>query len=163
MRGIYPEKWGTKETPSTPMPGEYFFVAGQRDAFAQWSRDIQRRSPGGAHNYIVRIEAIGSFPATAKIRALPDSPGKELLLEVVLHNANSWEILEIFFAYASNIGAKPLLGFRQKMKGLTFIPVRCAFENVPEPAFSFLREPAYSICDRALPETRVNPIRNIHR
>jgi hypothetical protein len=140
MRDISPEKWGTKKPPSTPMLGEDIFVAGQRDAFAQWSLDIEHWSPGGVHNYIVGIEEIGPFSANSKIRALPDLPGKEVLLEAVLHNANSREILENFYAYATNIGAKPLSEFSRKVKGLTFIPVRCAFESVTElAAFSFLR------------------------
>ena len=118
IREITPEKWGTKKPPSTPMPGEDIFVAGQRAAFAQWSRDIDHWHPIGMHNRIVSIEEIGAFPADAKIRALPETPGKEVLLEVVLHNAGSREIPEAFYAYADRIGARPLPELSRKVKGL---------------------------------------------
>lgn len=148
----------TKKTGPTPDASSELYVAGTRDAFRAWSRDLQEH-PADVHEQIRRIEAVRAPEPAERLRNLPIRDGtggsEPMLLEVVLHASESRSdsyILAGFAAYAESIGARPELERRLHAGGLCFLPVEAPAGAIDELAeFAFLR------VARPMPRLRSQP------
>ena len=153
---VKPERWGIEQHAETAL-SEELFVAGSRNAFQNWSKNIDRWSDRDSGNrQIIQIEKLEPYSASDKLRSVPDR-STEALFEVVLHNAGEPDyMLGMFEQYAHNIGANPIVERKRHVRGLTFIPVRALPKNAGNLArFSFVR------VARGMPVIR--PIPNILR
>lgn len=137
-RRIRPDRWGTKKHGETGLT-EDIFVAGARSAFGRWAQAVDSwrpTTPGAAD--LSHIEDLTAFDARSKLRAIPEGEG--VMLEVVLHNSGSHDVVLSFIRYAQEHGAEPLTERRRDVQGLTFIPVRVRSDHAEELAqFSFVR------------------------
>lgn len=121
-RTIRPENWGIARHPDSAVT-EDIFVAGQRQAFDEWSVQIHQwsaRTPLAAE--LVHIEDFTAFDPSSKLKTIPE-PGRAVMSEVVLHNSGN-RVIEQFIEFARHHSADPLLPKRRDVQGLTFIPVR---------------------------------------
>ncbi|MGE0551687.1 MAG: S8 family peptidase [Kofleriaceae bacterium] len=140
-RRVTPEAWGVTKHGDDALTSE-LFVAGKRTAFAAWQRDLGHwtaNSPNAAT--LSQLEEIAAFAPELKIKGVqPSVVNATPVLEVVLHNANSEEIVKAFVQYAKKHGGEPLVDRRRDVQGLTFLPVRAAAARIPElAAFAFVR------------------------
>ena len=136
---VKPENWGVTKHPEETITEE-IFVAGSRDAFAGWARNIRgwTESTRGAKD-LGHVEDVAAFRARDKLRSIPKDRD-EAVFEIVLHNAGSERVVEAFISYARRRDADPLVARRRDIKGLTFIPVRARSVRAEEIArFSFVR------------------------
>jgi hypothetical protein len=148
----------TKKTAPTPDASSELYVAGSRDAFRAWSRDLQEH-PAIVHEQVRRIEAVRAPEPADRLRNVStrDDAGSSeaLLLEVVLHASESRSdsyIVAGFAAYAESIGAHPELGRRLHAGGLCFLPVEAPVDVIDELVeFAFLR------VARPMPRLRIQP------
>ncbi len=138
-RSITPERWGVQIHPVRAVTEE-IFIAGPRDSFTRWAAQVgawTEQTRGARH--LTHVEDLAAFTAPEKLRSIP-TDRDEVLLEVVLHNADDEGIVEAFEAYAERHGARPLMGRLRRVQGLGFVPVRVAAETVGElAAFTFVR------------------------
>lgn len=137
-RTIQPEQWGVEKHGDDAVT-EDIFVAGAKSAFHRWATSVKRWTgeTKGATS-LSHIEDLTAFEAKSKLRGIPD--GENVLLEVVLHNSDSDEVVLAFIKYARARGAEPLIARRRDVQGLTFMPVRVAPQNAEDIArFSFVR------------------------
>jgi hypothetical protein len=137
-RTIRPEKWGVEKHGNDAVT-EDIFVAGAKSAFHRWATSVKRWTSDtkGAAS-LSHIEDLTAFDAKAKLRGIPE--GKGALLEVVLHNSASDDVVLSFIKYAQARGAEPLIARRRDVQGLTFLPVRVDPQHAEDIArFSFVR------------------------
>lgn len=137
---VKPEAWGVAKHGEDALTSE-LFVAGKRAAFAAWQRDLGNWTPTtpGADT-LSHLEGISAFEPELKIKGVSPSDKKTPVLEIVLHNSGSEDIVESFLKYARAHGGDPLVNRRRDVQGLTFIPVRAAVAKIPElAAFAFVR------------------------
>lgn len=139
LRRIKPENWGTKKPLETGL-AEDIFVAGQRQAFVRWRREIESwdaKRPGAVD--LQHLEDIFAFQGSQKLFGLPEHED-DTWFEIVLHNFADESIVEAFAAYASRVGMDPLMARRRDVKELTFVPVKGRASAVRALAdFSFVR------------------------
>lgn len=138
-RVITPDEWGVRIHPERAVT-EDIFIAGQRATFSRWAAQVEawtEKTQGAAH--LSHIEDVTPFTASQKVRSIPEGRD-EVLLEVVLHNADEEEIIEAFEAYAERHGGRPLMGRLRKVQGLGFLPVRADAAKIGDlAAFAFVR------------------------
>jgi hypothetical protein len=137
-RTIKPERWGIDNHESEAVTEE-IFVAGAKTAFHRWASSVSQWTAAtkGAAD-LGHIEEFSSFESKSKLKAIPQGEG--VLLEVVLHNSGTDDVILAFINYAKVRGAEPLIARRRDVQGLTFIPVRVDPARAEEIArFSFVR------------------------
>jgi hypothetical protein len=137
---VRPEQWGIEKHPDEAYT-EALYVAGSRAHFREWQAQLPRWSEThkGADT-LAHIERFGAFEAPSKLRGITEDPGREGVLEVVLHNSGDQRIIEAFAAYVLRHRGDPLRRYRRDIRGLTFFPVRTAFAHAEEIArYSFVR------------------------
>ncbi len=137
---IRPEAWGIEKHPEEAYT-EALFVAGKREAFVRWQSQLPTWTMGshGAEQ-LSQIEDLVAFEARDKVRGIQSDDQRHGVLEVALHNAGDRRIVEAFSDYVSAHGAEPLLTYRRDVRGLTFMPIKTAFDRAEEIArFSFVR------------------------
>lgn len=136
---ISPERWGIDKPPANA-PTEQIFVAGSRTSFADWEADMPRwalKTPGAKH--LAHIEEISPYDPSGKLRSVPEVD-EMTMLEVVLHNFGTIDIVAAFQDFAIHHGALPLSQHRRDVGGLTFLPIRATPAAAEELAkFSFVR------------------------
>jgi hypothetical protein len=121
-RTIRPDAWGIERHADEAVTDE-LFVAGQRSAFVRWANTLDTWSPKApAARQLGSIENIVAFNASSKLRSIPESGAA--LLEVVLHNGGSDDVVVAFAQYAARHEAEILIDKRRDVHGLTFLPVR---------------------------------------
>ncbi len=137
-RTVKPEQWGVDKHDDEAVT-EDIFVAGAKSAFQRWAASMKRWTTNtrGASD-LSHIEDLNALEAKSKLRAIPE--GKGILLEMVLHNSGTDDIVLAFIRYAQSRGAEPLIARRRDVQGLTFLPVRVDPEHAEDIArFSFVR------------------------
>lgn len=146
---VLPELTTKKSGPTEDASSE-LYVAGSREAFRAWSRDLAEH-PEVVNEQIRRLETVRAPESTERLRNIDlgsidvGSTGESepILLEVVLHASESRRDLYIlagFAAYAESLGARPSLERRLHAGGLCFLPVEAPIDRVDELAeFAFLR------------------------
>jgi hypothetical protein len=141
-RDIVPERWGIKKPPEHAVT-EDIFVAGARTAFERWASEIRRWRPSqGAAEDLTHIEDLTVVDPAQKLKAIAFASldDEDLLLEIVLHNSNSDDVVLSFIRYAKDHGCEALADRRHDVRGLTFMPVRAPPEQLDALArFAFLR------------------------
>ncbi|MBI2848476.1 MAG: S8 family peptidase [Chloroflexi bacterium] len=97
---------------------------------------------------MLKIESILPFTAESKVKSIPENK-PHVLLEVLVHNANDFRVIDEFITYLKSIKATPIVQRRRDVQGLTFIPVEAPREAVTDLArYSFVR-----VC-RGMPSLR---------
>lgn len=139
---ITPEKWTRQGDPSA-MASSELYVAGSRDAFQRWSRDLSE-TPGAVPGQIRQLEAVRAPAPTERLKNVEDKQDAEsVLLEVALHASEAERdqyILAGFRDYAQSLGVDPDFNRRLYAGGLCFLPVVADSEALTELArFTFLR------------------------
>ncbi len=137
---VKPEAWGIDRHPVEAYT-EALFVAGRREAFENWRAQLPNWTEAhrGA-DQLSQIEDLIAFGARDKVRGIESGDQRYGVLEVALHNAGDRRVVEAFSEYASAHGAEPLQSYRRDVRGLTFMPIRAAFDRAEEIArFSFVR------------------------
>ncbi|MFI4971035.1 MAG: S8 family peptidase [Hyphomicrobiales bacterium] len=138
-----PDKWAKLGNPEESITTD-LYVAGKRDAFNRWARDL-REDPSRVNPQIQQLELVSSPRAEDRLRNLVEtSPGSfPALIEVVLHASESNQdqyILTGFNDYAESLGIETDLQRRLHAGGLCFVPIRASLDQVRELArFAFLR------------------------
>jgi hypothetical protein len=127
-RTVRPERWGVKKHGDEAVT-EDIFVAGAKQAFHRWAASVKKwtENTKGAAD-LSHIEDLSAFDAKSKLRGIPDGSG--VLLEVVLHNSGSDDVVLDFIRYAQSHHAEPLIARRRNVQGLTFLPVREEPQNI---------------------------------
>lgn len=139
---IKPDRWTRQADPELAVSSE-LYVAGQRESFRRWSRDMES-SPTTVSNQIQRVEVVRAPTPEERLRNLAEEAvGERVVLEVVLHASEGGRdnfILSGFSEYAGLVGAEAHFDRRFHAGGLCFLPVEVALEAVEELAqFAFLR------------------------
>ena len=136
---IAPERWGVKNHPDKASTDE-LFVAGARTAFAQWAGTVKEWTDNtGTSGALKTIETISAFQAESKVQSIPQDR-EDVMLEVILHNDDSEEVIQSFIAYAEILSASVYKEKRRDVGGLTFFPVETSRSTVLEIArHSFVR------------------------
>ena len=137
---VRPESWGVEKHPEEAY-SEALFVAGRREAFAEWQvRLASWTSQTKGAEQLAQIEDLDAFQSQEKVRGIEHDDPRTGVLEIVLHNAGDQRVVEAFAEYARAHGAEPLRSYRRDVRGLTFFPVRASFNRAEEIArFSFVR------------------------
>jgi hypothetical protein len=136
---VSPERWGVVKHPDAAL-SSVLYVAGTRDAFAHWAGELPRWTASTpAARQIVQIEDFKPFEPPAKLRGELPADTRPLL-EVVLHVAARFPVVELFLKYAESLGAEPDRRRTRRVGGLAFVPVRAASELAgPLAQFTFVR------------------------
>ncbi len=137
---VRPERWGIEKHPEEAFT-EALYVAGRRQHFREWQRQLPRWSEDhkGAQT-LSQLENLGAYEAPSKLRGFAGHSEFEGVLEIVLHNSSDQRIVEAFAAYVLKHGGEPLRKYRRDIRGLTFFPVRTIFSRAEEIArYSFVR------------------------
>lgn len=154
---IRPDAWTRQSEPEVSASSE-LYVAGSRESFFAWSRDLSDR-PAAVHGQIRRLESVRAPSTPERLRNIESSgsdDGEPILLEVVLHASEERRdeyIIAGFSDYAESLGARPLLDRRLHAGGLCFLPVEAPPDTVDALAdFAFLRVARPMPRLRSLPE-----------
>jgi hypothetical protein len=136
---ITPDRWGIERHPDSAQT-EQIFAAGKREVFYNLARELRKmKVQENAAQSLLKIESISPFVAETKIKAIPINR-ENLLLEVLLHNANDEGIIRAFINYVYSIGAKALVERKRDEGGITFIPIDVSRGHIIDIArFSFVR------------------------
>lgn len=139
---VTPDRWTRQDKP-TEMASSELYVAGARESFERWARDL-RELPDRINPQIRRLETVRAPVAADRIRGeLDDARQEDVLFEVVLHaseDASDEFILAGFAEYAESLGARAVFDRRLYAGGLCFLPVEAAADVVDDLAlFAFLR------------------------
>lgn len=136
---IVPQAWAKKTDP-TRSPTTEVFLAGKREAFANWADELEENLQQPEE--LVRLESLHLPQPNERIRHVSES-AENRLLEVALHaseSAASQYILAAFQDYLEELGIYGLFDKRIYAGGLCFLPVHAPAESVEDMArFSFLR------------------------
>lgn len=138
-RSVKPDEWGTK-THELEAVTDDIFVAGSKSAFTRWAETCKnwKVDTRGAEA-LAHIEDLAVFDAKTKLKSIPQG-GTTALLEIVLHNSGSDDVVRAFISYAKAHGAEPLIDRCRSVRGLTFIPIRVDPKRAEEIArYSFVR------------------------
>ncbi len=164
QKKIAPDRWGIKKHPREAQT-EQIFVSGTRDRLYKLSETAQHwNKKSGAAKGLLRIESILPFTAESKIKSIP-ADRDEILLEVILHNANDEAIIKLFIDYVRKLEAFAMVDKRRDIEGLTFIPVKTRRVSVSNIAkYSFVRvcrgmptlRPIYPAITRQIVDTTVD-------
>jgi hypothetical protein len=139
---VRPEKWTRLEEPSEAASSE-LYVAGQRDSFARWARDLAQ-NPAHVPPQIRQLESVRAPKPVERLRNVhKEAPADSVLFEVVLHASEAPRdqfILSGFSVYAESLGIAPDFDRRLYAGGLCFLPVEADPDLVDDLArFAFLR------------------------
>jgi hypothetical protein len=137
---VKPQEWGVDKHPDEAFT-EALFVAGPRTVFDNWRSAVRKwTSTNRGADQLSQVEDLDAFEAHDKVRGITTGDKRLGVLEVVLHNSGDARIIDAFAAYAASHGGEPLRTYRRDVRGLTFFPVRAAFNRAEEIArFSFVR------------------------
>ncbi|MCP3139024.1 S8 family peptidase [Pyxidicoccus xibeiensis] len=127
---------------SRPTVTSELFVAGERDVFRRWAKELPRWTEGGRFDQLVRLEDVRLPHVEDKLRGFTEQHSGHMAIEVVLHAdaVTGGFILEGFHRYLRSLGINDKLQERIQVGGLTFIALDAPRELVERiAAFSFLR------------------------
>lgn len=138
---VIPTAWGINDPPESAVTDTYY-VAGEREAFRQWSRNIRHWNPES--NEVQQLQTIEKIyvPTRAerfKNQSYVDSgPG---VYEVVLHSEDDESILDTFYSFAEKNQIVPIKNRVRFAGNVIFVPVEAQeSSSIDEIAdFSFLR------------------------
>lgn len=141
---VEPEKW-TRQDPPEPSASSELYVAGDREAFARWARDLQE-APSRVPEQIRQLEAVRAPVPSERLRNVETDEqraGDADVFEVVLHASEAPRdqfIVSGFVNYAARLGVEPDIDRRLYAGGLCFLPVEVAQADLEALAlYAFLR------------------------
>ncbi|HEX8441552.1 S8 family peptidase [Archangium sp.] len=138
-RTVTPE---VTKNPNQPAVTSELFVAGERDAFRKWAKELPQWTEGGRFEQLVRLEDVRLPKIEDKLRGFTKEQSGQMPIEVVLHAdaVTGGFVLEGFRRYLGSLGLNDKLEERIQVGGLTFIALDAPRELVERiAAFSFLR------------------------
>lgn len=155
---ITPQRWGIKKPPESAIT-ESYFIAGLESQFDKWLDLLDK------DDVIKSFEKLGTIEKLSNISAQDKFKGQVIVdqnyFEVVLHNDNDPEILDLFLEYAKSIGGESQLNKIRSVDSLTFVPLIAESPQILNQIsnFSFVR------ATRCMPSIRpLNPmVRNSAR
>jgi hypothetical protein len=141
---VQPDKW-TRSEPPAPAASSELYVAGRRESFERWARDL-REAPLRVPQQIRQLEAVRAPAPSEKVRAAPETDaegGYSQVYEIVLHASEAPRdqfIVSGFVGFAETLGIEADTDRRLYAGGLCFMPVEATLASLDALAqFSFLR------------------------
>lgn len=137
-RVVKPDRWGIKKHPDEAITEQYF-ISAPREAFVRWTASLAGLNADSATASVIQeVEDFETVSGEHKLHSVPSV--EEVLLEVVLHSFGAGNLVGAFGKYARRLGGEIIDEFRIEGRGLTFLPVRIAAQNVARLAdFTFVR------------------------